>query len=438
MRFTDAGFEVAVADVGSPFDPTPYFAHTPDFTAERGRGLWLIYQVAEAVHVERDLGGNRLVMTFGSRAEHVTVEAAEAFPVERPGWISTLGAVDVLGATGAAAVAIDAGLVVIDAVGAVQKMLGIDRSEIVGRDARAVAAAVKTQFGDPSRYETQVLDEFAHWEQRSDDVIIMADGRLVRRVSSPVAADDGSPARLTIYLPLPHQTELVGGMQRALLPDVPTWADIDVGAIYHPAEASSFVGGDFFDFLTLSSGNRCVVIGDVSGRGYTAAATSTKVRAYLRASLAAHGLTAAIPSLEAMLQQEFQPEEFVTLTLLAEESPHVWTLTNCGHESALLLRAGAVTELSARGPLLGMDIRGTWVRQPFSLRSGDALLLYTDGITDAGRHANRFGVERLAEALTDVGDLPAQELVETIDRRVHDFGYGDIQDDHVLVALKVR
>lgn len=240
-----------------------------------------------------------------------------------------------------------------------------------------------------------------------------------------------------MYLPVPEQTDLVAGIQRALLPAAPAWDTVSIGAIYHPAEATAFVGGDFYDFTELSSGARCVLIGDVSGRGPAAAATSTIVRAYLRAALMSHGLAGAISALEATLHREFATEEFVTLTLCVQEAPNIWTLTNCGHPPSLLFRDGAVTQLSARGPLLGMGVPGQWVREPIVMRSGDTLLLFTDGVIEAGSRDRRFGTERLQRVFGELAGMPAQDLVEAIDQRVHDFALGDIDDDHVLVAVRL-
>lgn len=421
---------VTVTDRGQQFEPYPYMHQQPDVLAERGRGLWLIRQIADVVEVAHVDGGNRVTMEFRSVTSKVAAPPPAATSSEE--W-SSLRPYEVIETLGGAALVIDEHLTVRECYGQLQRLFGLDAGAVVGRDFRGLTADMKRRFADGQDYESRVLAEFAHPDQRRDEVEVMADGRLLRRYSTPVG---GNGARLVVYLPAGEQTELLAQMQQAMLPPLPSWPDLDIGAIYHPAQATAFVGGDFYDFFELTVGGRCALIGDISGRGAAAAASSTAVRAYLRASLGTHGVAAAVASLDATLTREFQLEEFVTLAMCVQESTDVWTLTNCGHTPALLLRNGVVTELSAGGPLLGLGLGGPWTRQPFVLRSQDILLLYTDGVLDA-RHGEEFGMTRLTEALVELAELPAQQLVEAIDARVHAFSLDRVSDDHVIVALRV-
>lgn len=424
---------IEVADNGERFEPDAYIHERPDLLAERGRGLWLMNEIAAAVSVHSEENGNRLVLEFAAKpttsAGHtgnVTRDAGEA-------WTELEGA-QLIAAVGGAAMVVDEHLVVRAAYGRFEELFGLSRDHVSHRDARGLASEMKRLFADPYAFEDQTLAEYAHPDRRGEDVVIMADGRLLRRHSVPLGDRN---ARLVVYLPAGEHTQALAAMQRALLPDLPDWDDLDVGAIYHPAEATAFVGGDFYDFFALTEGGRCVLIGDVSGRGAAAAASSTKVRAYLRASLASQGVASAVASLDATLTGEFTEEEFVTLAMCLQESTNVWTLTNCGHNEALLLRDGAVTELPAGGPILGVGLGGPWVRQPFTFRTGDLVLLYTDGVTDAGRR-EEFGLGRLTEALIDFASLPAQQLVEAIDNRLHAFALNAISDDHVILVMRAR
>jgi len=126
----------------------------------------------------------------------------------------------------------------------------------------------------------------------------------------------------------------------------------------------------------------------------------------------------------------------VTLAMCTQESAGVWTHTNCGHVPALLLRDGAVKELGGRGGALGIALPAEWPREPFVLQPDDVLLLYTDGIVDAGRRERRYGAERLADSLRELGGLPPRELVRALDERVHSFAANPLADDHVLVAVR--
>jgi phosphoserine phosphatase RsbU/P len=106
---------------------------------------------------------------------------------------------------------------------------------------------------------------------------------------------------------------------------------------------------------------------------------------------------------ERSLVADFDEEEFVTLAVAAQEGPDVWSLVSCGHPPALLYRGGAVTVTDATGPLLGQGLATQWRREPFELAPGDLLLLYSDGVLDAGRGTQRFGLTRLVEALAELG-----------------------------------
>lgn len=425
---------VEVADYGGGFDHQAYVSHPPDLLAERGRGLWLVHQIASSFQVAQEPSGTRVIIEFLPDVVGIQPVVAD----DRP----PLPDVDAVAQTlirvfGAAVAIVDSSLVVRAAWGDVDGLLGIPRERVVERDARGLTAELKTRFQDPHRYEQRIMDIYAQADQASEDLFVRRDGRILRRHSVPFTVE-GHHWRMITYLPVAEQTQVVAAVQRSLLPPLPSWPELEVAAIYHPAEESAFVGGDFYDFIELSSGARCVVVGDVSGRGPSAAATSTNVRAYLRAALRSHGVAAAIADLDATLGQEFAEEEFVTLAMCVEESKGVWTHTNCGHVPALLLRDGEVKEFGGTGSALGIDLPIGWPREPVVVNPGDVLLLYTDGVVDAGRRDRRFGEERLKEALCELGGLPAQELVAAIDERVHAFGASHLTDDHVLLAMRRR
>ena len=425
---------VEVADYGGGFDHHAYVSHPPDLMAERGRGLWLVHQIASGFRVTREADGSRVIIEFSSDVVGIQPQQAD----DRPPMPDVEAvATALIRAFGAAVAIVDSSLVLRAAWGDVEGLLGLPYERVVERDARGLTAELKAHFQDPHRYEQRIMDVYAQADASSEDLFIRRDGRILRRQSVPFVVE-GHHWRMISYQPVAEQTQVVAAVQRSLLPPVPSWPDLEVAAIYYPAEASAFVGGDFYDFIELSSGGRCLVVGDVSGRGPAAAATSTNVRAYLRAALRSHGVAAAIPDLDATLSEEFGEEEFVTLAMCVEESKGVWTHTNCGHVPALLLRDGEVKEFGARGGALGIDLPEGWPREPLVIDPGDVLLLYTDGVVDAGRGDRRFGSDRLKEALRELGGLPAQQLVGAIDERVHAFAAAHLSDDHVLLAMRRR
>lgn len=427
---------VDIADFGTEFDWEPYVAEPPDLLAERGRGLWLMGALASVIEVHGEVGGARVRLTFDPHEQPSADRSVGGAVDDEPLMPLSQLAPGMLEALGAAAAVVDRRLIVREVVGNFAQLVATEVGDVTGRDLRGLIAELKHRFADPQGYEERVLRAFADPKHATEDMFLLADGRLVRHHTFPLVHADGAPAgRVLVLLPVAEQTELLAAFQRSLLPAIPDSDALDIGAIYHPAQASAFVGGDFYDFLSLSGGC-CIVVGDVSGRGTGAAAASVRTRAYLRAVLATTGLTGAIPALEQALHEEFTEEEFVTMALVAQESADVWTLTSCGHPSPLLTDGEQVREFSDRGPLLGFNIAREWTRELFVLNPGEVLLLYTDGVTDAGSGRDRFGTTRLRAALTELKHLPAQELVEALDARVHAFSSEEISDDHVLLAVR--
>lgn len=427
---------VEVADAAGHYDPSGYLAGEPDVLAERGRGLWLIGQIASDVEFRAEPQGTRVLLRFSAGTPPVTPRPPTT-KHELPAAAEIGG--KLLAALGAGVAVVDEELIIRDAAGPFAALFGVPVESLIGRDVRGVVAEMKPALADPGGFEDRVLAAYAVHEEPTEHLFVLRNGRLIRRHSVALRSDsDQLIGWLVSYLPVTGETQLVATMQRSLLPDPPAWPELEVGAIYHPAESGAFVGGDFYDFIDLPAGARCILVGDVSGRGTSAAAASIHVRAYLRAALSTHGVTAAVQDLEATLVREFGPEEFVTLAMCVQESQTMWTLTNCGHAPALLLRDGAVSNVGGQGSLLGMGVGTQWPRQPFVLRPDDVLLLYTDGVVDAGRPNARFGDERLRESLRALGGLSMTALVAMIDDRVHDFAANSIGDDHVLVAVRQR
>jgi serine phosphatase RsbU (regulator of sigma subunit)/anti-sigma regulatory factor (Ser/Thr protein kinase) len=424
---------VRIADFGERFDPSPYLRSAPPPLVERGRGLWMMGELTSVFGVSHEDEGNCVELRFRASAEHGQAPPHSGDVVRSLAESAHL----LFDAIGAGVVVVDDRLLVCEANTPVLRLLGLAAEEVVGRDIRAVSAVAKDLFREPDEFVDRVLYLHAHPHEQADDLLVLATGGMIRRRSFPIRDDGTIIGRLDAYSQVGEESTAVAAMQRALLPRLPSWPGLDVGAIYHPATAGAFVGGDFYDFVELPGGGRCVVIGDVSGRGTAAAAASATVRAYLRSSLESAGVTSAFADVDRAVTRELADEEFVTLAVAMEESPGVWTALSCGHEPLLLVHDGEVRHLDPRGELLGLGLSESRVRAPFTLVPGDALLLYTDGVTDAGFGRDRFGIDRLRAALLEHVGRSAQDLVTAIDNRVHEFAGTRIRDDHALVALVV-
>lgn len=236
-----------------------------------------------------------------------------------------------------------------------------------------------------------------------------------------------------------RELEVAREIQLGLLPnDVPTVSGYDFYDFYAPARQ---VGGDYYDYMPLTNGRWGVVVGDVAGKGVSAAILMAKLSAEIRVHLAS-GLSP--PEICARVNYgyyERSPQwRFVTTVLMVlDPQSHEVTLVNAGHMRPLLRRIdGTVQEIGNEesGLPLGVDPTSVYRECKFTMQPGDLLVLYSDGVTDAvNEEEKRFGVEGLrARLAADSGT--ASEFGERIIDNLQNY-IGDQQqvDDICLLAI---
>ncbi|HLX87601.1 MAG TPA: SpoIIE family protein phosphatase [Acidimicrobiales bacterium] len=279
---------------------------------------------------------------------------------------------------------------------------------------------------------------------------------LLRVSSSPalteneleLAAEIGLRTSHAIDNALQHQRriEVARALQASLLP--PALSPVpgaEVAAVFHPATAGVDVGGDFYDLFPVEDGRWVLMIGDVSGSGPAAAALTAQVRHGARVAARA-GLepAAVVAAVNATLDETTGSEWFCTM-VYAELVPHEagidLQVICAGHIPPLVMRAGHVEEVDCQGPLLGVLPSAAFSAKRLRLGPGHALVLVTDGATEArprGRHGldSFFGEERLRQALASVSEGDAKSLVEAVAWSVLEFTGGQLGDDLALVALR--
>jgi PAS domain S-box-containing protein len=225
-------------------------------------------------------------------------------------------------------------------------------------------------------------------------------------------------------------------------PQLPTLPGAQLAARYQAGSSGMEVGGDFYDVFD-SEGEWAVVLGDVCGKGAAAAAITSMVRYSLRAlAIQRHQPAAILTWLnEALIRQAQDEERFCTVAyarLVPSARGLRATVCSGGHPLPMVVRAdGHVARVGAPGGLIGLfpDIR--LLEQTTELRSGDALVLYTDGVTEAHRGNELFGDDRLSQVLgTHAGDN-AEEIAGAIHQAVDDFATPTRRDDLALLVLRV-
>jgi serine phosphatase RsbU (regulator of sigma subunit) len=222
------------------------------------------------------------------------------------------------------------------------------------------------------------------------------------------------------------------------LPEVPGYEH----ALHHVAAGeANEVGGDVYDLQPAGDGRWLALVGDVMGKGASAAALTPRVRHTLVTATALTGDPAdGLRVLDGVLARDHEDEPDragCTVVTVVLEGPRA-TVVNAGHPRPLLVRGGTVTEVAAGGRMLGVEEHDGG-REPVrvELHAGDALVLYTDGVTEAPRGDERFGTERLAAALAGAGpEASAQQLVDAARGALEAFTGDAAADDVVLFALR--
>jgi serine phosphatase RsbU (regulator of sigma subunit) len=224
------------------------------------------------------------------------------------------------------------------------------------------------------------------------------------------------------------------------LPDVPGLA---VAARYRAAGELNEVGGDFYDAFERSDGSWAFVVGDVSGKGAEAAAVTALARYTLRATAYDGASPArALERLnEAMLVDG--TTQFATVVLacarVCEDGSAAVELALGGHLPPLVLRRnGTVEAVGEFGELLGAFRDPGLVDSRLTLEPGDVMVLYTDGVTEAGSRRDPIAQEGLEKCLTELGGSGPDEIVEAVERFAVDAQDGEPKDDIALLAICVR
>ncbi len=241
---------------------------------------------------------------------------------------------------------------------------------------------------------------------------------------------------------LAEQLEVARQIQQSLLPDdapeVPGW---DFAAAYRPAQT---VGGDFYDYFYLPGPplRMGVVIADVADKGVPAALYMALSRTVIRTSaLGGRRPAAVLTKANTIIREDSKSDMFLTACYATFDlGSGRMVLANGGHNRPLLWRAndGTGAEIRTRGIVLGAFEEITLEERETVLDLGDALLLYSDGVTDASNSQGKmFGEERLHAVLTQHAERGAHGLIEAILDAITEFTGGAAQyDDMTLVAIR--
>ena len=233
-------------------------------------------------------------------------------------------------------------------------------------------------------------------------------------------------------------------LQASLLPPVlPPMPGARLAGRYRAARPGQELGGDFYDVFPADRGRWVVTIGDVCGKGPEAAALTALARYTIRAA-AASGEAAPDRILsvlnDALLRDPSAQGRFLTAACAVfnpRSGTHSITFASGGHPAPLVVRAdGRVEWLRARGSALGIFADPMVEVTGLDLKDDDAMVLFTDGLTDAGAPGRTLAERDLAAAVGGAAGGSPGRLVDALERAALDAAAGQARDDIALLALQ--
>jgi sigma-B regulation protein RsbU (phosphoserine phosphatase) len=273
-----------------------------------------------------------------------------------------------------------------------------------------------------------------------------------------------------------REIEMAAEVQRHLFPaDGLEDDDLEIYGTCLPALG---VGGDYYDYFDTDDHRTCIAIADVAGKGIAAALLMSTVQASLRCQVISgdKSLADVVSSMNRLLQRSTGDGGYATFFLAQfDKRTHGLTYVNAGHNPPMLVRgrlasqgkAGELTgvtgiptraaetsaglavsvaeepvvrRLTTGGPIIGTFLNGPYEQETIQLQSGDILVVYTDGVTEALNPADvEFGEEKLRAIVVESLRMPARESAARVIAKVLEWqGQASQHDDITLIVVKVK
>lgn len=240
---------------------------------------------------------------------------------------------------------------------------------------------------------------------------------------------------------LEEELEIAKDIQQKLLPSkIPSFENFEIASL---SVSSKQVGGDYYDIIVKNSESFIVSIADVSGKGVPASLLMANLQAVLksvsRQDLAIDEATGLINDL---ITENTSDGRFITFFwgIINDKTKNI-KYVNAGHNPPILIRNNKNQKLERGGLILGVVKTFTpYLFEEIQLESGDVLVLFTDGITEAKNNFDEdFSDERFEKLLFDSSSLSPSEIINKVENEISKFTIGEQQsDDITLVVIKVK
>jgi integral membrane sensor domain MASE1 len=232
-------------------------------------------------------------------------------------------------------------------------------------------------------------------------------------------------------------------LQRGLLPaHLPEIPGVETAVESRPAGEGDIVSGDFYDWFVTGAGTWDVMLGDIGGKGAAAARTTALARYTMRADAVHEDRPSRILALLNGALRRQAPGETCTVAygrlIMRQDGRAEFLLSLAGHPLPLVVRSdGAVDEVGAAGNPLGAMPDPVLADHRAVLAPGDAVLLYTDGLTDAYAPQRVISLEEISEALTSCAGRRAGDIATGVQRIVLGANGAGLRDDITVVVLRL-
>lgn len=287
----------------------------------------------------------------------------------------------------------------------------------------------------------QALNKAGGFSEADVELLGLSASYSASAIQAQLLRKEAEAARL-----LYHELEIARDVQRRLLPqELPPLEGLEYAAYCRSAK---YVGGDYYDFLSLPEGLFALTLGDVSGKGISAAVMMASIQALLRGQLLRGPLplSTVMNDLNLSVYSSSTPDRYSTLfcgVLNAERSK--LTFINAGHLPPMLVRARSnakperVQTGSEGGFPIGLFERAQYEQSTIDIGPGDLIVCFSDGVTEATNPRDELWEDtNIEKVLLQYKDAPVQQIVEQVIYAADAFTAGAEQfDDMTLTAVRI-
>ena len=309
---------------------------------------------------------------------------------------------------------------------------------------------IKKRVIVPLEKVSREAERFAHETSRSEDSTLAENEGTIREIKSLASAiekmEDDTLKNIDEITNMTRNSERMGyevslasQIQQGMLPvkekDLKYDPRYDVHALMDPAKE---VGGDFFDFFMIDDNHIAILVADVSDKGVAAAFFMAITKTLIKSRARLGGSASEILTYTDRLVAEKNPAGmFVTVWLgIVDLNTGYVNACNAGHDYPAIMteRDGYTIDKVQHGPPIGFIPGMDFIEYDYSLKPGDRIFLYTDGLPDAKAfNGDRFGTDRMLEILNSNRGKTNKEIVELMKNRVFSFAGNEPQFDDITM-----